>query len=176
MGMGQQAPEAPAGTDAGAAGLSQSQQALFARGASALRAGNAERATEIFQRLVKAAPELAAAHANLGTALMMRGKKALAKSAYKHAIALNPGLVEAQVRLGVLYRRSGQYAKAEAAYKAALARQPDNRYAHINLGILYDVYLRQPAKAVRHYKRFRELSEQPDQEVARWIKAIQQGR
>lgn len=155
-------------------GLSKAQMATFKEGATALAAGNADRAVAIFQRLTKAAPGVAAVHANLGTALMMRGDYALAAAAFERATALNPDLVEAYVRLGVARRHIGQFQKAEAAYKAALARDPDNRYAHLNLGILYDVYLQKPQQALAHYQRFQKLSAKPDKEVAKWIRHLKQ--
>lgn len=152
--------------------LTNAQRAAFENGAAALSAGNADKAVAIFKQLTEAAPSLAAAHANLGTALMMRGDDALAAAAFERATSLNPDLVEAYVRLGVVRRRLGQFNKAEAAYKAALAHDPDNRYAHLNLGILYDVYLQKPRQALAHYTRFQKLSAQPDKEVAKWIKDL----
>lgn len=166
----------PAAQEAKPEGLTDAQKSAFESGAAALNAGNADRAVDIFRQLTKAKPGLAAAHANLGTALMMRGDDALATSSFERATALDPALAEAQVRLGVLYRRSGNFDKAEDAYKAALDQQTDNRYAHLNLGILYDVYLQRPAQALTHYKRFQELSEQPDEKVAKWISDLQQRR
>lgn len=155
-------------------GLTPAQQTTFQEGAAALTAGRANKAVQIFKQLVKADPTLAAAHANLGTALMMRGDDALAASAFARATALDPTLATAWVRLGVLRAHSGQFDKAEAAYKAALAQDPDNRYAHLDLGILYDKYLQKPRQALAQYKRFQKLSDQPDKEVARWIKNLKQ--
>lgn len=169
---GEQAPtqQQPSATE----GLTQAQQSAFDRGAQALAAGNADSAVSIFEKLVESKPELAAAHANLGTALMMREDEALARSSLQRAVALDPSLVEAQLRLGVLHRRAGNFEKAEAAYKAALEQAPDHRNAHLNLGILYDVYLQRPQQALEHYQRFQELSDQPDKEVATWIADLKQ--
>lgn len=174
---GQPAPEeTPSTQEVPSGNLTESQKAAFNSGASALSAGNADRAVDIFRQLTKARPEFAAAHANLGTALMTRGDDVLARSAFERATAIDAGLVEAQVRLGVLYRRNGSFDKAESAYQAALDQQPDNRYAHLNLGILYDVYLQRPAQALTHYKRFQKLSGQPDEDVAKWISDLEQRR
>lgn len=154
------------------AGMTPAQQSAFEQGAAALATGNADAAVRIFKRLTAANPGIAAAQANLGTALMMRGDDGLATAAFTRATALDPTLAKAYVRLGVLRRRSGQFEKAEAAYKAALAQDPGNRYAHLNLGILYDMYLQQPRKALAQYKRFQELSRKPDEDVAKWIKDL----
>lgn len=157
-----------------ATGMSSDQAARFESGASALRAGNAERAAEVFDALAREVPGLAEAHANLGTARMLQSRDDEARAAFEKAVELEPGLTEALIRLGVLYRRDGQFRKAEQAYKAALNAEPENRYANLNLGILYDVYLRRPQQALTHYERFQALSEQPDDEVALWIADIKQ--
>ncbi|MDN5937379.1 MAG: tetratricopeptide repeat protein [Salinisphaera sp.] len=170
-GPGGQQPSPESGT---AGGLTTSQRTQFGQGANALRAGNADQAARIFAALTKAAPKLAAAWANLGTARMMQKQDAKATAALEKAVALNPGLTQAQVRLGVLYRRAGKFPQAEAAYKAALSAQPDNRYAHLNLGILYDVYLHRPAQALSQYQQFQALLPQPDDEVAIWIADLKQ--
>lgn len=161
--------DSPTQSKAEQSDLSKAQRTAFKQGAAALEAGNADKAATIFRQLTKAKPGLAAAHANLGTALMMRGDDVLAASSLKRATALDADLAEAQVRLGVLHRRQGDFQKAEAAYRTALDQQPDNRYAHLNLGILYDVYLQQPQQALTQYKHFQKLSAEPDQDVAKWI-------
>lgn len=152
--------------------LTKAQRQAFKAGATAITHGNADKAVRIFKELIKAKPELAAAHANLGTALMMRGDNALAASAFERATALDPSLSGAYVHLGIVRRRNGEFAKAKRAYKAALAQNPDNRYAHLNLGILYDVYLRKPRKALSHYERYQKLSKSSDKDVTKWIKDL----
>jgi hypothetical protein len=41
--------------------------------------------------------------------------------------------------------------------------------AHRNIGILYDLYLGQPAVALEHYKKYLELTSDPDPGVDRWV-------
>lgn len=154
--------------------LTEEQYGRFMRAAVALQSGSAELAAGMFGELIEEVPDLAAAHANLGTALMMLEDDDNARQAFERAVALEPSLSATQVQLGVLYRRAGEFEKAEAAYNEALAYDPDNRYAHLNVGILYDLYLQKPQLALKHYQRFQDLSGEPDEEVSLWIEDLKQ--
>ena len=164
----------PAAEPEQSGGLGMEQRVTFRRGVAALRDGNGVVGVRVFSDLVEQRPELAAAWANLGTAHMLRGDAGKAMQAYDKALALDASLADVQVRLGVLYRRADRLEDARAAYLAAIATDPDNRLAHLNLGILYDLYLHEPARALKQYRRFQALSDSPDEEVKLWIADLEQ--
>ncbi len=78
----------------------------------------------------------------------------------------------------VLLARAGQFLAAEAEYLKSLAALPDDPDTHYNLGILYDDKLRQPAKAIRHYRRFLEIKPTGAEaaEVRKWLTALEAKR
>ncbi len=82
---------------------------------------------------------------------------------------------EMQYNLGCVLRHGGYNIKAEEAFLAAIKINPDDPAIHYNLGILYDEDLNMPKKAIKHYKRFLELS--PDDKdagkVYEWMMALQ---
>ena len=81
---------------------------------------------------------------------------------------------EMQYNLGCVFRHGGYNEKAEEAFLNAVKINPDNSAVHYNLGILYDEDLNMPKKALKHYKRFLELS--PDDKdagkVYEWITVL----
>jgi tetratricopeptide (TPR) repeat protein len=64
-----------------------------------------------------------------------------------------------------------QYSEAERLYLANLKGGPDDARIHYNLGVLYEDYLKNPAKAAQHYRKYLELNPKaPDRELVRqWL-------
>jgi tetratricopeptide (TPR) repeat protein len=54
--------------------------------------------------------------------------------------------------------RSGRAAEAEKLYVEALAQTPSDALIHYNLGVIYSDYLKNPGKAVVHFRRYLELN------------------
>ena len=127
------------------------------------------RAEALLRDIIAASPGLAGPHLNLGMVYAATGRDEQARQAYARAIALRPGHAAAYNELGILYRRMGEFAKARDAYQQALRIAPDYALAHRNLGILFDLYLREPGRALSHYRRYQALLQQPDREVTLWI-------
>lgn len=94
-----------------------------------------------------------------------------AREALQQALAVNPQQPAAHNLLGIYAREAGDFESAREAYQAALKADAAYPNAHLNLAILMDLYLHQPAAALRHYKRYEELigEEALDQEVKSWI-------
>lgn len=103
-------------------------------------------------RAVRAAPQFAEGHNDLGVGLARKGDFAAAVDRYRTSLALKPGFDEAENNWGVVFAAQGQLDSAVARYRRALATNPDNPDAEVNLG---NVLVRQgkTEEAIGHYQR-----------------------
>lgn len=74
-----------------------------------------------------------------------------------------------------VYARDGKFADAENEYLQALRIDPTDADVHYNLGILYDDEMKQPEKAMVHYRRYLQLNPHgPDADhVRNWLMKIE---
>ena len=84
------------------------------------------KAQEVLTALVAAAPDVAAVHAQLGTALALKKDVAGARAAFNRALELDPLQVEAAGGLTALDFAAGQRPAALARLDAMVARAPRN--------------------------------------------------
>ena len=119
-------------------------------------------------KVTERAPELTAAHIDLGIAYARTGDLDHAEASLHKALELNPQHPDAYNELGMVQRRKGQFAQARASYEAALAKFADFHYAHKNLAILCDLYLGDTACALEHYEAYSRIAPD-DAEVGKWI-------
>jgi tetratricopeptide (TPR) repeat protein len=77
--------------------------------------------------------------------------------------------------LAVVLSQNGKFKDAEKQFAACLELLPDDADTHYNLGVLYEDRLRQPAKAIHHYRRFLEIKpDGRDSEMVRsWLKKLE---
>ena len=92
-------------------------QQAFDEGNRHMKAKRYAEAVAAFQRAVKARPDFAEAHSNLGYSLRNAGKVDQAIVAYKEAIRLKPELAEAREYLGVAYLLKGDRRAAMEEYR-----------------------------------------------------------
>ncbi len=140
---------------------------------SLMRGGDYAAAIAPLQTFSAAHPDNAGPYINLGIAYGHTGQTEAALAALDKALALNKDSAAAQLQLGILYREQGDFQAALKAYRQALKLQPDYALAHRNLGILYDLYLQQPALALRHYKHYLALAGDEDKTVNGWVIDLQ---
>jgi tetratricopeptide (TPR) repeat protein len=114
------------------------------------------------------APEMTAAHIDLGIAYTRAGDLDQAESSLLTALELNPRHPAAYNELGLVQRRQGRFTEARASYEAALAQFTDFHYAHRNLAILCDLYIGDTGCALEHYEVYSRLVPD-DTEVLKWI-------
>lgn len=105
--------------------------ALHLLGLIAYQTGQHQRAVELIGRAVALAPDLAAAHTNLGNALLALGRAAEAKEAQRRALALAPEDPQVLANLGTAHLALREYREAAECYGAALARLPDHPGLHV---------------------------------------------
>ena len=86
------------------------------------------------RRALQVAPDLAAAHQALGTALQGQGRMDEAIASYRHAAQLQPGLAETHYLLGNALRETGDPVGAIVSYRRAVEINPDFVEALCNLG------------------------------------------
>jgi len=121
-----------------------------------LEVTSSEEAKDAYERAIKADPEHADAHVNLGRLLHEENAPAAAEKHYRAALASQPEHATAAFNLGVALEDLGRTDDAVQAYKRALALDPDNADAHYNLAGIYERRGEKQA-ALRHLKSYRSL-------------------
>jgi len=137
-----------------------------------MESGDWHGAADRLSAIVAAKPRLSGAWTNLGIARIKIGDAAGAEEAFKRAIEMNANQLVAYNELGILYRRSGRLEEAAAIYNEGLRIKPDAEEIHWNLGVLYDRYLPNPAQALFHYERYRQLTQSEDRQLLAWISEL----
>jgi tetratricopeptide (TPR) repeat protein len=97
-------------------------------------AGDYDREAAHFAESVRIAPDSAAAHYNLGSSLLRRGKPG-AREHLERAVALDPNYAPAYNNLGIARQQAGQHADAARQYREVLRLEPANPDAHYNLAV-----------------------------------------
>src|SRR5262245_16277300 len=126
--------------------------ALHLLGVIARQTRRTERAVELIKRAIELNPKVAAAHSNLGNALMDLKRSAEALASYDKAIVLNPDIAEAHSNRGNALMDLKHPTEALASYDRAIALKPEIAEAHSNRGnALKD--LNRPTEALASYDR-----------------------
>jgi tetratricopeptide (TPR) repeat protein len=103
------------------------------------QAGNVARVAGHFAETVRIKPASAPAQYNLGTALLVQGKRDDARRAFQRAVEIDPAYANAHRSLGTVLYRDGKLDEASRSYRKAIELAPDDVSAHHNLGVLLQV-------------------------------------
>ncbi len=71
----------------------------------------------------------------------------------------------------LIYDNMGRYREAVEEYRKALKQKPDDADTHYNLGIVYDNHIKDKEKAIYHYNKYLEISQDANdsKKVENWI-------
>lgn len=103
------------------------------------QAGNVARVAGHFAETVRIKPDSAPAQYNLGTALLVQGKRDEARRAFERAVEIDPAYANAHRSLGTVLYREGKLDEASRSYRRAIQLAPNDVSAHHNLGVLLQV-------------------------------------
>jgi tetratricopeptide (TPR) repeat protein len=137
-----------------------------------LKAGQHEQAVDALKKLAVALPDNPIPPINLALAYKKLDKLDLAETQLKTALTIEADNPVAGNELALLYRMTGRFGQARALYEQTLAKYPHFAMARKNLGVLCDLYLRDLACAIEHYKTY-ALSAPNDKSVGIWIADLQ---
>jgi tetratricopeptide (TPR) repeat protein len=130
-------------------------------------------AEKAFLELTKDFPNYSGPQANLGIIFATTNRRDGAIAAFTRAANANPSNASAFNWLGILNREVGDFARAKQSYEKALQVKPGYAAAELNLGILLEMYMKQPAEALPHYKAYQSLTGGTDLRVLPWIAEIE---
>lgn len=110
--------------------------ALFEKGTSAMRSGDAAEAAEEFRQFLRVQPDSAEGYFNLGLALQSAGDLSPALTALHKAAALQPLMRGVRLFTGIVDYKLNHFGEAHAALDHATRLEPKNSAAWMWLGIV----------------------------------------
>ncbi len=143
-------------------------RAEFERAVGMMDAGKNDAAIELLTRVIDRSPVSTAPHIDIAMAYMRTGKPELAEQHFKTALGLVPNHPVASNEYGLLLRRGGRFQEARAIYEKAIGAFPEYLPVRKNLGILCDLYLNDPACALKQFETY-SLAMPADEQVKIWI-------
>lgn len=117
----------------------------------ALKAGQNDKARELFLKVIEIAPAFADAYYNLGVICDMQKNQSEALKYYAAALKYNPTHAQCLTNLGALHSNAGRYTVAIPFFIRAVESDPNLFQPRINLGITYR-HMEQPDKALESLK------------------------
>jgi len=148
-------------------------QLAYEEAIAALKNGATDKALKQLTRLSLDAPDKPRLFTNLGLAHFQLQQSELAEQAFQQAIERDPDDAVAHNHLGILQRRQGRFQDALVEYQRAIKIDAKYAGAHLNLGILFDLYLQDLEKALQQYRRYLDLTNEENAQIAGWIVDIE---
>jgi len=134
---------------------------------------NTERAEQIFSNAEQYFREDPRFYLKWGNIYLAQSELRKAQNKYKKSLELSPDYTAAINNLGIIELRNRNYTKAAGFFESVLEIDPDFISAHLNLGIIYDDYLKDPAKAKKHYEAYLKAGGNRKQEVRKWLEEME---
>jgi len=140
----------------------------FERAVSLMNDGENDKAIELLAKVIERQPGVTAPYINIAVAYMRTKKPEQAEKYLKTALELFPAHPVASNEYGLLLRKAGRFKEAREVYEKEIARFPEYLPVHKNLGILCDLYLSDPACALKQFEIYSE-GMPSDAQVKIWI-------
>lgn len=149
-------------------GMNDDARSEFERAVAMMNDGKNDKAIELLTKVIERSPGVTAPYINIAVAYMRTGKLEPAENHLKTALELVPNHPVASNEYGLLLRKLGRFKEAREVYEKALTSFPDYLPIHRNLGILCDLYLNDPACALKQFEIYSE-GVPADEKVKIWI-------
>lgn len=149
--------------------LGDDEQIQLARALNLARSQQYGPAMQVLQGIQKARPGVGLVDARMGWVLQQQGRDDEAKAAYRHALEKDPSEAMAANNLALMLQSEGRFNEARDLFEAGLQAHPDAPELHYNLAVLAELYLLDLPLALEHYRRYQELTDGREKEVAGWI-------
>jgi Flp pilus assembly protein TadD len=152
--------------------LDETSRREFDQAVAMMKDQNYGHAIDLLNKVINQSPGVTAPYIDIAMAYEQIGDMERAEENLKTALKLFPDHPVACNEYGLLYRKTGRFAEARAIYEKAIARFPEYEPAHRNLGILCDLYLNDPACALKQYEIYSKARPE-DKQVKMWIVDLQ---
>ena len=140
----------------------------FERSVSLMNDGKNDEAIDLLTKVIERQPGATAPYINIAIAYMRTNKPEQAEQNLKTALGMFDAHPVAGNEYGMLLRKAGRFKEAREIYEKVIARFPEYLPVHRNLGILCDLYLDDPACALREFEIYSE-GMPSDPQVKTWI-------
>lgn len=141
----------------------------YQRAITALNNSQLEAAETELKKLSKSRPEFAGPWINLALIDIRKNNFDSAYQNLNKALERNPKMHQALNARGYLELARGNVAKAVGDFRQAFFLKEDYAPAHYNYALVHDIYFQEMKVAVRHYKRYLELTKHQDKKTADWV-------
>lgn len=142
---------------------------LYRRAITALNNSQLDSAETELKKLTKNRSELAGPWINLALIDIKKNDLEGAQKNLSKALERNPKMAQVYNVRGFLELSRGNIARAIDDYRQAIALKEDYALAHYNYALIHDIYFQDMKIAVRHYKRYLELTQNQDKKTADWV-------
>lgn len=142
---------------------------LYRKAITALNNSQLDSAETELKRLIKTRSEFAGPWINLALIDIKKNDLEGAQKNLNKALERNPKMAQVYNVRGFLELSRGNIAKAVDDYRQAIALKEDYALAHYNYALIHDIYFQDMKIAVRHYKRYLELTQNQDKKTADWV-------
>lgn len=140
---------------------------------TALNDSRLELAQSELDRLTRIRPELAGPWLNLAIIAVRQNDLDAARMHLDAAQKRNPGMPQVHNLRGYIELSQGNVNKASDAFRQAITLREDYAMAHYNYALVHDIYFQDFAVAVRHYRRYLELTANQDTRTAEWVTELE---
>lgn len=142
---------------------------LYRHAITELNNSQLEQAESELKTIIKTRPEFAGPWINLALIDIKKNNLDGAGRNLAKALERNPKMPQVFNVLGYLELSRGNINKAVDHYHQAITLKEDYAMAHYNFALLNDIYLQDIKAAIRHYKRYLELTNNQDKKTADWV-------